>query len=122
MVPAAERGAVRTNFNVYEVLSEQPITGASRGAHRASANRGLYGDLKADPNLARMFDTELNADVLGHMSSGKSLLNPPGTVWHHPVENPSVMRLLRSTEHTNPLTQPTLHPQGVGGFGTYYGN
>ena len=119
---ATETNGGRTNFDVYEVLSEQPISGASRSAHRASANRSLYLELQAQPELARMFDTELNANVLNHMSSGRNLLNPPGTVWHHPVENPNVVHLLRKTEHTNPLIQPTLHPKGVGGYGTYYGN
>ena len=118
---SAAQGAVRKNFDVYEILSEQPISGSTRGPHRVSANRGLYRDLQSDPALAHIFDTELNADVLGHMSSGSKLLNPPGTVWHHPVENPNVMRLLRLTEHTNPLMQQALHPEGIGGFGTYYG-
>ena len=119
---AAESAGARTNFNVYEVLSEQPISGVTRGAHRNSANRALYRDLQSDPEFARMFDTELGTDVISHMSSGRNLLNPPGTVWHHPADNANVVQLLRSTEHTNPLTQPILHPRGIGGFGTHYGN
>ena len=119
---AAESAGARTNFNVYEVLSEQPISGATRGAHRNSANRALYRDLQSNPEFARMLDAELGADVINHMSSGRNLLNPPGTVWHHPTESANVLQLLRSTEHTNPLTQPVLHPKGIGGFGTHYGN
>jgi hypothetical protein len=55
------------------------------------------------------------------MQSGKSLLNPPGAVWHHPAGNPNVMQLLRVGEHTNPALQPLLHPDGIGGFGNFYG-
>lgn len=114
--------AVRTNFEFYEVLVEKPISGRGRGAHRASANVQLYRDLQANPDLARMFDTELGTNVLEHMSSGKRLLNPLGTIWHHPEFNAHVVQLLRETEHRNPLTQPTLHPGGIGGFGAHYGN
>lgn len=117
-----EKAAVRTNFNFYEVLSEHAISGVTRGAHRASANRNLYRSLQSHPDLARMFDTMLDADVLRHMSSGKRLLNPPGTVWHHPASRPNMTQLLRATEHTNPQLQPILHPEGVGGFGAHYGN
>jgi YD repeat-containing protein len=121
---AAETGQLRSNFSVYEVLSEQPISGSSRSAHRRSANLALYRELAADPDLAHMLDMELGADVLSHMRSGNGILNPPGTVWHHPVENPDVMRLLRSSEHSNPLLQPVMHPgrNRAGGFGAYFGD
>jgi hypothetical protein len=71
-----------------------------------------------------MFNETLGSDVLGHMNSGagRNLLNPPGTVWHHPFDNPGVVQLLRTGEHTNPLLQPILHPGGIGGFGTFYGH
>jgi hypothetical protein len=120
---AAETGPVRTNFNVYEILSQQPITGTSRSAHRASANRALYKDLQANPELVQMLNRELGSDVLAHMSSGKALLNPTGAVWHHPIESPGVMRLLRTSEHNRPLLQPVLHPgpNRTGGFGTHFG-
>jgi hypothetical protein len=42
-------------------------------------------------------------------------------VWHHPPNNPGVMQLLRKGEHTSPTLQPILHPNGVGGFGNFYG-
>jgi len=122
---SAARGTPRTNFNQYETLFEAPITGTTRGAHRTSANNFLSQQLDASPDLQRMFNQELGTDVLQHMNSGagRNFLNPPGTVWHHPVDNPSVMRLLRTGEHTNPLLQPTLHPgpNGTGGFGTFFG-
>ena len=124
-VNAAERGALRTNYNVYEVLTEQSITGTGRSAHRISANKALYKDLQANPEIAQMLNRELGADVFSHMGSGsgRNLLNPPGAVWHHPIENPSVMRLLRTSEHNNPLLQPVLHPgpNRTGGFGTHFG-
>jgi hypothetical protein len=68
-----------------------------------------------------MLNQELGGNVLQHMESGRNLLNPPGTVWHHPFDNPNVMQLLRKSEHTAPLLQPVLHPGGVGGFGSFYG-
>jgi hypothetical protein len=112
----------RRNFTAYEVLTEQPIAGGTRDAHRTSANRALYNELHDNPDFAKALDQELGTDVLAHMRSGESLLNPPGTVWHHPVENSSVMQLLRTSEHTNPLLQPLLHsgPNRTGGFGTHF--
>jgi hypothetical protein len=121
---AAESTAARTNFNVYEALSQQPITGNARASHRVSANRALYSQLGANPDLAKYFNSELGTDVMAHMTSGKgrALLNPPSAVWHHPAETPGVMQLLRKTEHTNLRLQPVLHPEGIGGFGNFYGN
>jgi hypothetical protein len=120
---AAESGVLRTNYSVYEVLTEQSITGTGRSAHRISANKALYKDLQSNPEVAQMLNRELGADVFTHMGSGsgRNFLNPPGAVWHHPIENPSVMRLLRTSEHNNPLLQPVLHPKGVGGYSTFYG-
>jgi hypothetical protein len=122
--PIAPSTVARTNFNVYEALSEQPISGLTRATQRAAANNAFFSQLQANPELSQMFNNELGADVLGHMESGagNSLLNPPGTVWHHPFDDPSVLQLLRATEHTNPVLQPVLHPGGVGGFGNFYGN
>ncbi|EUJ10302.1 Rhs family protein [Methylophilaceae bacterium 11] len=111
----------RTN-NAYEVIAEVPISGSTRGSHRASANRNLANMLFSDSELSGMFNQILNHDVLPHMQTGKSLLNPQGTVWHHPANNPSVMQLLRSGEHTNPALQSIMHPEGIGGYGTFYGN
>ncbi len=120
---AAVRTGAPRNLNVYETIFEAPITGTTRGAHRASANRFLANQMGNDAGLAGMMNQELGTNVLQHMRSGKSLLNPPGTVWHHPIETPNVMRLLRVGEHTNPALQPVLHPgpNGIGGFGTFYG-
>ena len=120
---AADNVPIRTNFDVYEILSQQPINGASRSAHRVSANRSLYRDLQTNPELVQMLNRELGSDVLAHMRSGKGLLNPPGAIWHHPVENPGVVRLLRTSEHNNPLLQSVLHPgpNRTGGFGTHFG-
>jgi hypothetical protein len=70
-----------------------------------------------------MFNQELGGNVLQHMESGSSrLFNPPGTVWHHPLDNPNVMQLLRTSEHTAPSLQPILHEGGVGGFFKFYGS
>jgi hypothetical protein len=121
---ALETAATRTNFNVYEALSQQSITGSARASHRASANQAFYSELKANPDLAKYFNSELGTDVMAHMTSGngRALLNPPNAVWHHPAETPGVMQLLRKTEHTNLRLQPVLHPEGIGGFGNFYGN
>jgi hypothetical protein len=121
---AEESAAARANFNVYEALSEQRITGLSRSAHSVSANNALYSQLRSSPELVQMFDEQLGGDVLTHMESrlGGNLLNPPGTIWHHPIDNPNVVQLLRTREHTNPVLQPLLHPGGIGGFANFYGN
>jgi RHS repeat-associated protein len=113
--------AVARNANAYEVLTEQAISGTSRSAHRAAANRALLSELQGDPALRAAFDELLGGDVARHMSSGKSgLRNPPGTVWHHPANNPGTVQLLKSAEHTNPSLQHVLHPDGIGGYGRFY--
>ncbi len=121
----AARTTTRTNFNVYESLAEVPISGITRSTHRNAANRAFAQQLEGSPDLQRMFNQQLGGDVLQHMNSGagRNLLNPPGAVWHHPIDNPGVLRLLRQGEHTNPLLQPVLHPgpNRTGGFGTHFG-
>lgn len=119
----AAKTTARTNFSVYETLAEVPISGAKRGAHRRAANTAFARQLEGSAELQGRFNQLLGKDVLEHMNSGagRNLINPPGAVWHHPVDNPGVLQLLRSTEHTNPLLQPVLHPSGIGGFGTFYG-
>jgi RHS repeat-associated protein len=117
----APKSIATRNPDVYEALFESPISGASRAAHRASANEFLANQLRNDSQLSEMLNQELGGNVLQHMESGRSLLNPLSTVWHHPFDNPSVMQLLRTGEHTTPSLQPVLHPGGVGGFGNFYG-
>ena len=77
------------------------------------------------PELREMLNKELGTDVVAHMESGagRALINPPGAVWHHPVDLPGFMQLLRQSEHVAPELQPVLHPLpgGVGGFGQLYG-
>jgi len=126
--PAAEAAttpATRlTNGTQFEVLSSQPISGASRSTHRASANRQLYGELKGDPALRQMYDDTLETDVLAHMSSGKGALrNPPGTQWHHPSWDANSMLLLRQEVHRHRELQNVLHPGpgGRGGYADFYG-
>jgi len=118
----AAKATVARNPNVYEALFEAPISGTTRAAHRTSANQFLANQLGSDAQLGGMFNQQLGGNVLQHMQSGRSgLLNPPGAVWHHPANNPNVMQLLRTGEHTAPSLQPVLHPGGVGGFGNFYG-
>ena len=113
---------VARNPNVYEAFFESPISGTSRTAHRTSANEFLANQLRSDPQLNSMFNQQFGANVLEHMESGSSgLLNPSGTVWHHPFDNPNVMQLLQGSEHIAPSLQSVLHPGGVGGFGNFYG-
>jgi hypothetical protein len=120
---AAAETTVGRNPNVYETLFEAPISGTTRTAQRASANDFLATQLQNDAQLNGMFNQELGGNVRQHMESGSgsSYLNPPGTVWHHPFDNPNVMQLLQTGDHTAPSLQPVLHPGGVGGFGNFYG-
>jgi hypothetical protein len=120
----AESATVARNPNVYEALFEAEVTGTTRAAHRAAANRALAEALESDSQISEWFNEELETDVLEYMESGRGrLLNPPGTAWHHPIENPAVMRLLRQSVHTDPSIQHLLHPLpgGMGGFGFFYG-
>ena len=82
--PVAAKARAPRNPNVYEALLEAPISGTTRSAHRNSANRHLARQLQNNPDLAGMMNKELGGNVLQHMQSGRNLLNPPGTVWHHP--------------------------------------
>lgn len=120
----ATNRTTRTNFNQYEAIFESPISGTSRSAHRNSANSFFANQLENSTDLQRAVNNEFGTDVLQHMNSGsgRNLLNPPGTQWHHPIDNPNVMQLLRTGEHTNPMLQPVLHPgpNGTGGFGTFF--
>ncbi len=103
-------------------MSEQPISGTSRSAHRSTANRNLMNDMTQNPDLANSLNKELGADVVNHMNSGKGALkNPPGTQWHHPKENPSVMQLLKTDEHQNSFLQEILHGGGTGGYADHFG-
>jgi hypothetical protein len=105
------------NIKFYETFIEVPKNGATRKAHRASANRYLATKLKENPEFAAAFNRELKADVLGHMQSGKGLRNPPGMEWHHSADNLNVLHLLRKEEHRSPALRSLLHPDGIGGFG-----
>jgi hypothetical protein len=121
--PPAEVHALTNRNGIFEVLSKQPISGTTRGAHRAAANRGLLQQLEGDPHLNSRFGEMLGVeDVLGQMRKGRGALrNPPGTEWHHPVDDPYVMLLLRRQVHRDPALQDLLHPGNIGGFGTHYG-
>ena len=109
----------------YEVLSEQFITGTYRGAHRNSANKAFIKLLESTPRLNEQYSKFLGVDDLAsqmRLGKGKDLLNPIGTVWHHPINNPRVMQLLRREVHRHPQIQGVLHPgpNGSGGYGIHY--
>jgi hypothetical protein len=108
----------------FDVITEAPISGTTRPAHRASANEYLADSLKADPVYAGRMNQELGADVLQHMQSGQgsALRNPPSTEWHHPITDPNSMWLLRTSVHRDPALQDYLHFGNSGGFAAYYGN
>ncbi len=122
--PASQPQTLTHRNGIFEVLAEQPISGTTRSAHRAAANRGLLQRLEANPQLNRQLSKLLGVeDVAVHMGSGRSALrNPLGTEWHHPIENADVIMLLRRQVHRNPDLQGILHPGNIGGFGTHYGN
>lgn len=106
-----------------EVIAEAPISGSSRGAHRASANKHLAEQMRQDPAFAEKMNKELGTDVLKHMESGKNgLRNPSGTEWHHPKGDPNKMWLLRRSTHRDPIPQGMLHKGGSGGYADFYGD
>jgi len=106
---------------IHEILSEQEISGTTRQAHRAAANRALLRDIESDPRFANQLEEVFGVDdIAAHMRSGRSgLLNPPGAEWHHPIDNPNVVQLLRREVHRHPELQDILHsgPNRTGGFG-----
>jgi hypothetical protein len=128
LLPVAANNAAETlthRNGVYEVITAQPISGMTRSAHRAAANRALLEAVESDPQFARQLGEILGVDdVAAHMRSGRSgLRNPPSTEWHHPIDNPEVMQLLRRQVHRHPELQDILHsgPNRTGGFGQHFG-
>lgn len=121
-VSAAERvGEVASTSRFVPVISEQAVKGMTRAEHRTAANRGFYGQLKADSSFAQSINELFGTDVAKYMESGKSsLLNPPGTQWHHPVGNSGVVQLLQKEVHGGSGYQDILHPGGSGGFSEFY--
>ena len=109
---------------IYEVLNSQPIQGLTRGEQRAGANWNFLQQLEADPVFARQLGDYLGVDDLAaHMRSGKvGLKNPIGTEWHHPINDPDAIYLLRRQVHRDPALQPILHPENIGGFSKHFGN
>jgi hypothetical protein len=105
----------------YEVFFEAPVTGSSRAAHRQQANEIFAETLRRDRQVADSFNQALGKEVLRHMEGGRRLLNPPGMVWHHPWDNPGVVQLVRRADHTESALQQLLHPNGMGGYGRFYG-
>jgi len=124
---AAERAAEKlTHRNgIHEVVTETGISGTTRAAHRASANKTLLDVIDSDPQFARQLGMILGVDdVAAYMRSGISgLRNPPGAEWHHPISNPEVMQLLRREVHRHPELRNILHPgpKNSGGFGQNFG-
>jgi len=121
---SAANSAQLANGTQYETLYEARISGTSRSAHRAAANRQLASEMGASPEFQGFFDETLGTDVLAHMRGGSGgLRNPPGTVWHHPAGNSDSVFLVQSEVHTNPALQSLLHPGpgGGGGFAEFFG-
>ena len=114
VVDAAKDVTKRGGF--HEVLTEAPISGTTRSAHRNSANKELANALENDSSFANGMNNLLDKDVLQHMKSGKSgLKNPPGTEWHHPKGNPGSVELLRKEVQRDKGLQDVLHKDGTGG-------
>ncbi|MEM9387142.1 MAG: RHS repeat-associated core domain-containing protein [Pseudomonadota bacterium] len=108
---------------IHEVLVQESVSGVTRSAHRASANRALVAALESDARFASHLGQLLGVDdVAALMRRGPSALrNPPGTEWHHPLDNPAVMQLLRREVHRDPDLREILHPDNIGGFGRHFG-
>ena len=98
--------------------------GLSRSAHRNSANRQFYNQMKSSSEFKRSIDNYFGYDVMEYMQSGKGALkNPsPDWVWHHSAQNPGSIDLIPKAQHWAPELQSILHPgpNGAGGFGLYY--
>ncbi len=75
------KGRLPRKNGIYKVASEASISGTTRAAHRASANKALLEAIDSDPRFARQLGDILGVDdVTAQMRSGKSALkNPPGT-------------------------------------------
>ncbi|MSX71223.1 MAG: hypothetical protein F2752_06610, partial [Actinobacteria bacterium] len=108
---------------IYEVISSQPIIGKSRGVHRYNANQSLLKELESDPCLNKYISQILGVeDVASQMKSGKSgkPLNPKRTEWHHPIDDPRNLYLLRRSVHRDPGIQGIIHEGNKGGYANYF--
>lgn len=103
---------------VVEVVTEVPVSGATRRAHRRNANHDFAETLRSDPAFRRRANEVFGQDILEHMESGRGALkNPPGTEWHHPIDRSDRLQLLRKEVHRDPALQHILHDErGRGGW------
>ncbi len=108
----------------YDYVYESSVgNGRSRGAHRNAANRSFYDELMNNARFRNEMNDYFGYDVAEYMSSGRRTLRNPSSdyVWHHPVDNSNVVRLVSRNDHVNPELQSVLHPRRVGGYHLYYG-
>jgi len=118
---AAETTAARTaSGDFYSVafqttLDPASYPGLSRAAHFQEANEALLTAMESDPQFAQ---TIQQAGVnLDRTATGLAPRTPPeGWTWHH-AEDPGVMQLVPSVQHTpGSIFWDTLHPGGQGGY------
>ena len=99
-------------------------SGKSRSAHRNTANKQFYNQMKNSSEFKGSVDDYFGYDVMEHMKTGKGSLKKPSSewVWHHSAENPNVIQLIPKNQHQSSALQSILHPgpKGEGGFGLYY--
>lgn len=99
-------------------------SGKSRSAHRNTANKQFYNQMKNSSEFKGSVDDYFGYDVMEHMKTGKGSLKNPSSewVWHHSAENPNVIQLIPKNQHQSSALQSILHPgpKGEGGFGLYY--
>lgn len=100
----------------YSVAFETKIakTGAgTREAHKMLANRELNASLAKDAEFSKM----LSGMGIGPVSGAGT---PMGFRWHHVKDQPGVMQLVPTTQHSpGSIFQNVLHPGGSGGFANW---
>ncbi|QGX39330.1 RHS repeat-associated core domain-containing protein [Permianibacter aggregans] len=84
-------------------------SGLSRSNHRNSANRQFWNYIQSGQAPSNIGGHTLG-QIAGQMSTGRGLRNPQGFEWHHPINRPNELWLIRQCDHRDPLLQPLLHP------------
>ena len=115
-------GAVTPNGKYYSVAFETKLNPASyprvsRQRHYQEANEALLRAIESDPEFAKILQD--NGLMIQRTPTGLAPRSPPaGWSWHH-AEEPGVMQLVPTAQHTRgSIFQGVLHkpPYGAGGF------
>jgi RHS repeat-associated protein len=99
------------------------VPGSTRSTHRRSANQQFY-DYLMNPAAPYTMGGMRSGELMSQMRNRNGQLrNPSGFEWHHPLNRPNEVWLMRTCDHRDPSVQLLLHtlPGGGGGYQQYLG-